>query len=219
MTIAPNISYNNSLMSHDRNMEWLNNRRIIYVKYPWSDEPTKVFPWGWYYEDGTHQCYELFRSKAKITTMRSLKWHMLVLRFLNKDIPYDKYLELCYFLKDKRNNFITINIPSDLLLKFADEVFNHKFNMAPKNRLRKVIFRIGTGLSIDEKLSIVGSLIGRSKKITEDDIYQCMLEINDKGDKIIISSIAKLLSCTPRTIHRNMGEELKLEKHVLNNQL
>jgi hypothetical protein len=200
-------------------MKWLNNRRVIYVKYPWSDEPTKVFPWGWYYEDGTHQCYELFRSKAKITTIRSLKWHMLVLKFLNKDISYDKYLELCYFLIDKRNNFTAITIPSDLLLRFANEVFQHQFHMAPKNRLRKVIFRIGSGLAIDEKLSIVGSLIGRSKQITEDDIYQCMLEINDKRDKITISGIAKLLGCTPRTIHRNMGDELKLEKGVLNQQL
>lgn len=206
-------------MSHDRNMQWLNNRRIIYVEYPWSDEPTKVFPWGWYYEDGTHQCYELFRSKAKINTIRSLKWHMLVLRFLNRDMSYGDYLELCYFLIDKRNNFIIINIPSDLLLIFADEMFNHKFNMAPKNRLRKVIFRIGTGLSIDEKLSIVGSLIGRSKRITEDDIYQCMLAINHKGDKITISSIAKLLNCTSRTIHRNIGDELKLEKGILNKQI
>lgn len=206
-------------MSHDRNIEWLNNRRIVYVQYPWFDEPTKVFPWGWYYEDGTHQCYELFRSKAKITTIRSLKWHMLVLKFLNKDISYDKYLELCYFLIDKRNNFTTITIPSDLLLRFANEVFQHQFHMAPKNRLRKVIFRIGSGLTIDEKLSIVGSLIGRSKRITEDDIYQCMLEINNKGDKITISGIAKLLGCTPRTIHRNMGDELKLEKGVLNQQL
>jgi len=134
-------------------------------------------------------------------------------------MSYGKYLELCYFLVDKRNNFITINIPSDLLVRFADEVFDHKFHMAPKNRLRKVIFKIGTGLSTDEKLSIVGSLIGRSKKITEDDIYQCMLEINDKGNVITMSGIAKLLSCTPRTIYRNMGEELKLEKCVLNNQL
>jgi hypothetical protein len=144
---------------------------------------------------------------------------MLVLKFLNKDISYDKYLELCYFLIDKRNNFTAITIPSDLLLRFANEVFQHQFHMAPKNRLRKVIFRIGSGLTIDEKLSIVGSLIGRSKRITEDDIYQCMLEINDKGDKITISGIAKLLGCTPRTIHRNMGDELKLEKGVLNQQL
>ena len=30
------------------------------------------------YEDGTHECYQLFRSRAKVTTYKSLKWHMLV---------------------------------------------------------------------------------------------------------------------------------------------
>ena len=31
--------------------------------------------------------------------------------------------------------------------------------------------------------------------------------------------IAKLLDCSARTIHRNMGEELKREKELLNQQL
>ena len=50
-------------------------------------------------------------------------------------------------------------------------------------------------------------------------VYQCMLEINDFGDKITISGIAKLLNCSTRTIHRNMGIELKREKELLNKQL
>jgi predicted transcriptional regulator len=35
---------------------------------------------------------------------------------------------------------------------------------------------------------------------------------------ITISKIAKVLGCTPRTIHRNMGEELRQEKQELNNK-
>ena len=206
-------------MSHNRNIDWLNRRRIVYVKYPWSDVPTETYNWGWYYEDGTHQCYELFRSKAKINSIRSLKWHMLVLRFLNPDMSLSNFLELSYFLIDKRNNFLTIDIHSDLLLKFATEVYNSDFKKAPINKSRKVIFKIGCGLEIHEKLSIVGSLIGKSKSITEDDIYQCMLEINSSNDKITISKIAKLLNCTPRTIYRNISDELKIEKDVLNSQL
>ena len=40
---------------------------------------------------------------------------------------------------------------------------------------------------------IVGELIGRSKRIHQDDIYQCMLDINDIDEKITINKIAKLL--------------------------
>ena len=69
----------------------LNKRRIIYRRAPLSDEPTESFSWGNYYEEGTHQCYELFRSKAKITTYKSFKWHMLVLWHLNPSLDQDKF--------------------------------------------------------------------------------------------------------------------------------
>ena len=89
----------------------------------------------------------------------------------------------------------------------------------PNNKLRKVIFKQGNPLLKEEKLKIVGTLIGRSKKVHKDDIYECMLELNDNGEKITINRIAKLLECSTRTIYRNMCEELKREKELLNQQL
>tara|TARA_R110001606_G_scaffold815_1_gene3153 strand:+ start:560 stop:808 length:249 start_codon:yes stop_codon:yes gene_type:complete len=71
-------------------------------------------------------------------------------------------------------------------------------------------------LDLSQKLTIVGQLIGRSKKIHEDDIYQCMLDINDMGKRITINRLAGLLDCSARTIHRNMSYELKKEKELLN---
>jgi hypothetical protein len=88
----------------------------------------------------------------------------------------------------------------------------------PKNKLRKVIFKPST-LSKEEKLRIVGSLIGRSKRVHQDDIYECMLDLNDMGKKITMGRIAGLLDCSTRTIHRNMCQELRKEKELLNQQL
>ena len=89
----------------------------------------------------------------------------------------------------------------------------------PKNRLRKVIFKYGNKLSKEEKLRIVGELIGRTKRVHPDDVYQCMIDLNDMGKNITIARIAGLLDCSTRTIHRNMCEELKREKELLNQQL
>ena len=89
----------------------------------------------------------------------------------------------------------------------------------PKNKLRKVIFKYNSKLTKEEKLSIVGELIGRSKRIHEDDIYQCMLDLHDLGKKITMTQLALWLECSTRTIHRNIGEELKREKELLNKQL
>jgi len=110
-------------------------------------------------------------------------------------------------------------IHADLLRKIVYEVSMLDLDQPPKNKLRKVIFKYGNMLTKEEKLKIVGELIGRSKRIHTDDIYQCMLDLNDLGKKITIGRIAGLLNCSGRTIHRNMCTQLKREKELLNKQL
>ena len=206
-------------MSQDRNLNYLNNNRIVYRRHPIKDIPDINNEVYMFYLNGTHECYELFRSKAKINTYKSLKWHLLVLWYLNPQLDQDNFLKLAEIICDKSNNFITFAIHEDLLNKIVYEVSMCDLEEPPKNKIRNVIFKPYTTISKEEKLRIVGELIGRTKRITQDDIYNCMLEINNNGDKIIISKLAKLLNCTSRTIHRNMGVELKREKELLNEQL
>ena len=207
-------------MSHyERNLEFLNKRRIVYRRNPITDKPTQENECYMFYEDGTYECYELFRSKAKITTYRSLKWHLLVIWYLNPQLDQDDLEELAYIIANKSQGFISFNIPDRLLDKIIYEVSMCDLEEPPKNKIRKVIFKYGNGLCKEEKLRIVGELIGRSKRVHPDDIYECMIEINDNGEKITIDRIAKLLECSTRTIHRNMPVELKKEKELLNQQL
>ena len=205
-------------MSH-RRLEYLHRNRIIYRRYPIYDKPNQVFTWGDFYKDGTYECYELFRSKAKITTYRSLKWHLLVLWYLNDDMERDILQRLAKFICDKDNGFITFTIPPGLLDKIVDQVVIQDFDKPPKNKVRKVIFKDGCGLSISEKLKIVGSLIGRSRKVTKEAIYNAMCIINSNNESITIAKLAYAYDCSTRTIHRNMCNELKLEKQRLNTEL
>ena len=202
-----------------RNLNYLNNNRIVYRRHPITDIPDINNEVYMFYLNGTHQCYELFRSSAKITTYKSLKWHLLVLWYLNPQLDQDMFLNLAEVICDKSNNFVTFAIHADLLRKIVYEVSMLDLDEPPKNKLRKVIFKPFTLISKEEKLRIVGELIGRSKRIHEDDIYQCMLDLNDMGKKITIGRIAGLLDCTSRTIHRNISTELKREKELLNKQL
>ena len=206
-------------MSHERNLKYLNDHRIVYIRMPVTDKPTIDNDKYMFYEDGTYECYELFRSKAKITTYKSLKWHLLVLWYLNPQLDQDDFMKVAEVIANKDYGFISFNIHSDLLRKIVYEVSMLDLEEPPKNKLRKVIFKYNSRLSKEEKLRIVGELIGRSKRVHEDDIYQCMLDMNDMGKKITISRIAGLLDCSTRTIHRNMSEELKREKELLNQQL
>ena len=206
-------------MSHERNLKYLNDHRIVYIRMPMTDKPTQENECYMFYEDGTYKCYELFRSKAKITTYKSLKWHLLVLWYLNPQLHPEDFMSVAEVIANKEQGFTSFTIHRDLLKKMVYEVSMLDLEEPPKNKLRKVIFKYGSGLTKEKKLSIVGELIGRSKRVHADDIYQCMLDMNDMSKKITIARIAGLLDCSSRTIHRNMCTELKREKELLNKQL
>ena len=202
-------------MSHERNMKWLNNRGVMYRQDPISDRPTEDNSLYKYYENGTYECYHLFRSKAKITTYKSLKWHFLVLYYLNEE--KQGLANTFRFITNKENGFVTFFISNQKLEDMIEDVFREG-GEPPKNKIRKIIFKDYSGLTASEKMSIVGKLIGRSSKVDEESIYQCMLDINDLGDKITWSIVAKLLGCSTRTIQRNLNKQLKDEKELLNQQ-
>ena len=204
-------------MSH-RDLRYLNTNRIIYRRYS-SDIPTSSHSWGWYYADGTHGYYALFNNKAKINTIRSLKWHLLGLRYLNPKLNRNQFKNISEYISNSKNNFITFDVNDQILNSIVEDLFKENVNNPPTNKKRKVIFKEFSQLTLEEKLKIVGQMVGRSKRITQDDIYQMMLEINDNGKKITINDLANKLNCTPRTIHRNMGEQLKKEKDILNQSI
>ena len=202
-------------MSH-RNLTYLNNNRIIYRRYS-SDNPTSSHSWGWYYADGTHGYYALFNNKAKINTIRSLKWHLLTLWYLNPELDKTKFTLLAEYIIYKENGFVTFNIGRKLINQVVEDVFRQDLDTPPKNRLRKIVFKDSSGLSTIEKLQIVGKVIGQAKGIKEDDIYEAMLYIHEEGS-ITINKIATALKCTKRTVYRHMSEELKQEKQLLNKE-
>jgi len=205
-------------MSHERNLNVFNRRRIVYKRNPINDKPTLETNKYMFFENGTHECYTLFASKAKINTYKSLKWHLLTLWYLNPDLDQDEFMEIAEVISVKEQGFISFTIHIDLLRKMVYDVSMLDLDEPPKNKLRKVIFKPSCGLSKEDKLRIVGELIGRTKRVHQDDIYQCMLDIIDLGKKITITQLALWLECSTRTIHRNMGEELKREKELLNKE-
>ena len=207
------------MSQYERNLELLNKRRIVYRRDPITDIPDIENDMYMFFENGTYQCYDLFKSTAKITTYKSLKWHLLVIWYLNPGIDQDEFMDIALEISAKTNGFVSFNMPVDLLKKIVYEVCMLDFEQPPKNKLRKVIFKIHSGLSKENKLSIVGQLIGRSNKTHPDDIYQAMIDIHDLDQKITIKRISDALNVSSRTVHRHMCEDLKREKELLNKQL
>ena len=202
----------------ERKFKYLTDRRVVWRQDPTTDIPDEDTKQYLFYKDGTYQAYNLFRSKAKITTYRSLKWHMLTLWYLNPDWNEHNAMDVAMYITNKDNGFITFTINKWNIERLIKDISLLDLDKPPTNKLRKIIFKWDCGLTKTEKLSIVGKLIGRMNGVKSSDIYETMLQINYEGDKIIISRLAKILNVTPRTIYRHMSDELKLEKIKLNEE-
>lgn len=202
-----------------RNMSYLDVNKIIYRRDPVSDLPTYHTKDYMFYEEGTHQCYELFRTKAKITTIRSLVWHLTVLWYLNPDLDIVDFTRLANHICDIDNNFITFTMNQSQVKDVIKRIYESDLERPPKNKLRKIIFRDSCVLERIEKLRIVGSVIGKQKKVTESDLYEAMIYFNDNNKQITIKKLAEYLGVTTRTIYRRMSDDLNKEKNVLNKSL
>ena len=202
----------------ERQFKYLTNKRVIWRRDPITDIPDVETKEYMFYENGTYQAYDLFRSKAKITTYRSLKWHMLTLWYLNPDWSKHDATNIAMYITDRDNGFITFNINKWNIERLIKDISLLDLDKPPTNKLRKIIFKFNCGLTKQQKLSIVGKLIGRMNGIKSADIYEAMLQTNYENSKITISGLAKTLNVTPRTIYRHMNDELKQEKIKLNEE-
>jgi len=205
-------------MSH-RKIEHLNDNRIIYRRLPVSDKPSHSFDWGYFYEDGTYEFYDLFKSKALINTYKSLRWHLRVIWYLNPQLNLEEFSKLAEFIANKNNGFTTFTMPPEKLKNVIRDINKTDLERPPNNKQRKIIFKDFTGLTLHEKLTIVGQLIGKQSEIDSSKIYESMLLINHEGKRITIKLLADILNCSTRTINRKMNDQLKQEKNILNEKI
>jgi|TARA_R110000751_G_scaffold69377_1_gene140926 hypothetical protein len=122
------------------------------------------------------------------------------------------------YICNKKTGFVTFKVSEQLLQSMIYDVSLMDLETPPPNKLRKVIFKDYSGLDMRQKLSIVGKLVGRSK-ISSSEIYDAMIFINHENEIITMVKLAETLKCSSRTIYRNMSNELKKEKELLNQQL
>ena len=203
----------------ERKFTYLVNKRVVWRRNPITDIPDEETKEYMFYKNGTYECYDLFRSKAKITTYRSFKWHMLVLWHLNQEWKESDALSVAMYLADKDNGFTMFSMNKWNIIRVIDDLSILDLEEPPKNKLRKIVFKWNCRLNKLEKLRIVGGLIGRMNGIKKEDIYDAMLYKNHCNEKITIKWLSELLKVTPRTVYRHMNDDLKEEKERLNKEV
>lgn len=205
-------------MKSNRRIKWLWDKRIVTRQYPVTDIPTEAYHWGWFYEGGTYECYELFIDNNLIISYKSYLWHIAVIKHIN-DLSYDGFREVCLFIADIDNGFTKINLDKTKVEDIINKVHNDNPDRCPPNKVRKVIFKIGCGLERHEKRSIVGQLIGRSNRLSSDDVYICMQSIHQASCRVTVASLSRDISCSRPTLYKVMTSEMKEEMNRLNELL
>ena len=143
---------------------------------------------------------------------------MYVLWYLNPQMDQESFEALSKYICNKKSGFVTFKVSEQLLQSMIYDVSLMDLEQPPPNKLRKVIFKDFTGLEMRQKLAIVGTLVGKSK-ISNSELYDAMILINHENEVITIAKLSNVLGCSTRTIYRNMSNELKKEKELLNQQL
>jgi len=98
----------------ERRIKTLETRRIVYKRDPISDVPDVETNDYMYFENGTYECYSLFQSKAKITTYKSLKGHLLVIWYLNPQLTMDDFRYVAEDIVKLENGFVSFKVPKIL---------------------------------------------------------------------------------------------------------
>ena len=129
-----------------------------------------------------------------------------------------RHARIIRFICDKHNGFVTFKLAEQSIESVIQQTFWGGV-YAPKNKARKIIFKDYCNLDFKQKMQIVGQLLGRSKIIQTEDVYECMISLNDINIKITWKKIAEILNCSERTVIRNINNELKKEKTILNEKI
>jgi len=127
------------MSQYERNLELLNKRRIVYRRDPITDIPDIENDMYMFFENGTYQCYDLFKSTAKITTYKSLKWHLLVLWYLNPGMDQDEFMDVAFEISAKTNGFISFSMPPNLLEKIVGKLIGRSNKTHPDDIYQAMI--------------------------------------------------------------------------------
>ena len=176
------------------------------------------------FEGADYKVYEekipyikLFRGELKFHSRQKLRVISVSLMFLNPSISLER---LKYFIDIiVENHFIhgfTDNSKSEIA-EWAFELY-HSGGAYNPGRRRRLVFNPNSTLSLKEKQAIVGTLSSRGRKYDEEKIYLAVEELMDVEALITLKILSQKLSCSVRTLSRNLSDDIKgvIDEHNKN---
>lgn len=155
--------------------------------------------------------FSLYRGTRKINTKLELKYVGEVLLYLNPEIDYEYFIKLMLELSDRANGHVIRTYSVGFIRGMCESIYrNFSLNSTPYvRRYRKIIFNPSKRITKDEKMAIVGHIVGGKNKITDESIYEAVETLMETSAKITLVAIAETLDCSRQTIYRKITAPIK----------
>jgi hypothetical protein len=168
--------------------------------------------------------YSLYRTKRKINSFYELEHIAEKFRYLNPDFDEGLMVDLFVKLSDRESGHIIRTYDQDRVTRMVYSVLKKKKTPYMRNK-RKIVFNPVKYISKEDKLEIVGSLIGRKPLIEEQDLKFIISDLYENRERITLSKIAELTDTSryivkksiPNKMWReivNLNEKIKEEKNI-----
>jgi hypothetical protein len=145
-----------------------------------------------HYPDGV-KFFSLYRTTRRINTFAELEYIAEKFIWLNEDFNIDKMKIHFNLLSERQNGHIIRTYGQNRVENMVQKVFDRKKEpYCPK--LRKIIFNPMKIIEKKEKMRIVGMLVGRKSRPTNDQINDAIEDLWLDKTKITVSSVAKRLN-------------------------
>lgn len=161
------------------------------------------------YFDTPVSYHHLYRTSRKINSFIELEYVAEVLIFLNPTLDFYTYVELMNGLADRGNGHTIRTYSEKRVFNMCDYVYTKKrFKEPYVRRYRKIVFNPFRKIPLEEKLAIVGAVLGREGAVTPEIIYNSLEELMMNDIEINQQSLAEHLKCSRATINRNITKPI-----------
>lgn len=162
--------------------------------------------------------YHLYRTKRKINSFAELEYIAEKFIYLNPDFDLQTMKQLFYKLSERESGHVIRTYTQRRVEAMVDIVHERK-KVPYTGKLRKIIFNPSKMLTKEQKMRIVGQVIGSKPNVEEEDIVYVIDELHMNKEVITIAKIAEMCDSSRYIIKKSLTPKILKEIDRLNKRL
>lgn len=160
--------------------------------------------------------YSLKNIKSKVISFQQLQYYAEVFFYLNPDIDFKIFFGIFQIIGNREWGKSIRTYSKARVELMCQEVFQNK-KTPYCSQWRRIIFNPDKIIRNDEKMSIAGELFSKHTKITSLDIEMAVIQLKISKTLISDKNISFILSCSQKTIQRNITTAIREDIRAVNN--